>query len=106
MTGRITYTPEAQQHLDDLDRWIADSASPDVAQRFITAVFDHIESIADFPQAGRPREDVRAGVRTTTFRKRTLVAYEVADSGTEVVVNILGVFHGGPDWETALRERG
>lgn len=104
MTGRITYTPEAQQHIDDLDRWIADSTSPDVAQRFITAVFDHIESIADFPLAGRGREDIRAGVRTTTFRKRTLVAYEVDESGTEVVVNILGVFHGGPDWETVLRE--
>ncbi len=42
-------------------------------------------------------------MRTTTFRKRTLVAYEVNDSADEVVVNVLGVFHGGQDWEAALQ---
>lgn len=43
-------------------------------------------------------------MRTTTFRKRTLVAYEVDEASDEVVVNILGVFPGGQNWEAALRE--
>ena len=38
------------------------------------------------------------------YKKRTLVAYEVDESSDELVVNILGVFHGGQDWETALGE--
>jgi toxin ParE1/3/4 len=43
-------------------------------------------------------------MRTTTLRKRTLVAYEVDGSSDEVAVNILGLFHGGQNWEAALAE--
>lgn len=43
-------------------------------------------------------------MRTTTFKKRTLIAYEVDESSGQLVVNILGVFHGGQDWEAALRD--
>lgn len=42
-------------------------------------------------------------MRTTTFGKRTLAAYEVDESSGEVVVNILGVFYGGQDWGRARR---
>ncbi|MET0861098.1 MAG: type II toxin-antitoxin system RelE/ParE family toxin [Microbacterium sp.] len=104
MTGRIHYTPEAQQQLNALDDWITEKTSPDVAQRFVSAILDFIDGILDFPRAGRARDDVRPGMRTTTFRKRTLIAYVVDESSDELVVNILGVFHGGQDWEAALRD--
>jgi hypothetical protein len=42
-------------------------------------------------------------MRTTTYMKRTLIAYEVDQSVDEAVVNVVGVFHGGQDWESALR---
>ena len=90
MTGRINYTPEAQQQLDHLDDWITE-ASADVARRFISAILDHIDGILIFPLAGRARDDVRPGMRTVTFKRRTLIA-------------VLGVFHGGQDWEAALGE--
>ena len=32
MTGRIHYTPEAEQHLQTLDDWITEAASADVAR--------------------------------------------------------------------------
>ncbi len=102
MTGRIHYTPEAQQQLNALDDWITNAASAETGQRFVSAILDHIDGIRAFPLAGRARDDVRPGMRTTTFKRRTLVAYEVDDSSGELVVNILGVFHGGQDWETAL----
>ncbi|GAA1936512.1 type II toxin-antitoxin system RelE/ParE family toxin [Nocardioides hwasunensis] len=104
MTGRITYTPEARQQLDALDDWITDKASPDVAQRFVSAILDHVDGIVAFPHAGRARDDVRPGMRTTTFKQRTLIAYEVDESSGNVGVNILGVFHGGQDWEAALSD--
>lgn len=105
MTGRINYTPEAQQQLDALDDWIIENASQDVAQRFVSAILDYIDSILAFPRAGRARDDIRPGMRTTIFRKRTLIAYEVSESSGELVVIILGVFHGGQDWEAALSDR-
>lgn len=84
MTGRINFTPQAERQLNELHDWITKAASPDIASR--------------------ARDDVRPGMRTSTFKKRTLVAYEVDESSGELVVNILGVFHGGQDWEAALGE--
>ncbi len=102
MTGRINFTPEAERQLNKLDDWITKVASADSARRFVSAILEHIDGSLVFPLAGRARDDVRPGLRTTTFRKRTLVAYEVDESSAELVVNILGVFHGGQDWEAAL----
>jgi hypothetical protein len=39
-------------------------------------------------------------MRTTVFRRRALVAYEVDESSGDV--NIIGVFSGGQDWGAAL----
>lgn len=104
MTGRINLTPEAERQLNEIDDWIAKNATAEIAQRFVSAILGHIEGILAFPLAGRPRDDVRPGMRTTTYKKRTLVAYEVDESSSEVVVNVLGVFHGGQNWEAALSE--
>lgn len=70
----------------------------------MSAILDHIDDILVFPLAGRARDDVRPGMRTSTFKKRTLVAYEVDESSGEPAVNILSVFHSGQDWEAALGE--
>lgn len=106
MTGRINLTPEAERQLNDLDDWITTAATADVARRFVSAILDHIDSILVFPHAGRARDDVRPGMRTTTYKRRTLIAYEVDEAGPEFVVNIVGVFHGGQDWEAALLSDG
>ena len=104
MTGRINLTPEAELQLNEIDDWIAKTATADIARRFVSAILEHIDGILLFPLAGRRREDVRPGMRTTTYRKRTLVVYEVDESSGEVVVNVLGIFHGGQDWEATLNE--
>lgn len=104
MTGRIHFTPEARHQLHHLDEWITEKASADTARRFVAAILDHIDGTLLFPLAGRARDDVRPGMRSLTYKKRTLIAYEVDESSGEVVVNILWVFHGGQDWEAALRD--
>ena len=102
MTGRIHFTPEAEGQLDELDDWIASKATDGVARRFIMAILEHVDGILVFPDSGRPRDDVRPGMRTTTYKKRTLIAYEVDESSGDVVINVVGVFHGGQNWEAAL----
>lgn len=92
MAGRIAYTPEA---LKNLDAWIAEAAGPATAERFVTAILDHIESILTFPEVGRAHDDVRPGVRTTTYKKRTLIAYEIGGKTDEDAITVLGIFHGG-----------
>jgi toxin ParE1/3/4 len=102
MTGRLHFTPEAERQLNELDDWIAKNATADVARRFVSAILEHIEGILVFPLAGRARDDVRPGMRTTTYKKRTLVAYELDESSGELVVNVVGVFHGGQNWEASI----
>lgn len=63
----------------------------------------HIDSILVSPRSGRDRDDVRPGMMTTIYRRKTVIAYDVDESAGELVVNILGVFHAGQDWEPALR---
>lgn len=100
--GQDQLHPRSQQQLDELDDWITNAASAEIARRFVSAILDHIDSILMFPLAGRTRDDVRPGMRTSTFKKRTLVAYEVVETSSEVMINILGVVHGGQQWESAL----
>lgn len=102
MTGRLNYTPEARRQLHELDAWISEAASTEIATRFVTAVMAHIDGILAFPLAGRARDDIRPGMRTTTYQKRTLIAYEMDESRGKRVVTIIGIFHGGQDWESAL----
>jgi toxin ParE1/3/4 len=48
---------------------------------------------------GTSREDIRPGLRTISYRKRVVVAFDVdADR-----VNIIGIFYGGQDYETVLQ---
>lgn len=106
MTGRVAFTPEAERQLNEIDDWIAAKATADVARRFVSSLLVHIEDIPRFPYAGRARGDVRPGMRTITFKKRTLIAYDVDESSGELVVTVLGVFRGGQDWEAALDAEG
>lgn len=104
MTGKIAFSPEALKQLEDLGTWIGDAAGSRDAERFFHGLLDHIDRVLMFPRAGRPRPDLRPGLRTTTHKKGTLIAYVVDDSRTDTLVTVLGVFHGGQDWGTALRE--
>ncbi len=59
MTGRINYTPEAEQQLQDIDDWITGAASAEIARRFVSAIMDHIVGIPAFPLVGRASDDIR-----------------------------------------------
>jgi toxin ParE1/3/4 len=98
VTYRVVFTPDAENHLVELFRSIAGAASPDRAA-YVEALIGYIEALAEFPRRGLARDDIRPGLRTTSYRKRTVVAFAVFDG----VVAILGVFHGGRDYEATLR---
>lgn len=66
------------------------------AQRFVSAILDHIEELSC--------DDIRPGLRTSTFKKRTLIVYVVDGPIEDPTINVVGVFHGGQDWERALAD--
>lgn len=102
MNYRVVFSPQAQEQLVELYRYIAERASHDVAARYAEAIVSYCESLCTFPLRGTQRDDVRPGLRITNYRKRTVIAFGVdAD-----VVSIIGIFYGGRDHETMLRDDG
>lgn len=100
MTYTVVFSPKARVQLIELDAYIDAAVSPEISARYTDAVADYCFSLATFPQRGVRRDDIRTGLRITNYRKRIVIAFAV-DSGAEHV-SILGIFHGGQDYETAL----
>lgn len=100
MSYRVVFSPEAQEQLMALYRYIAEAASPDIAARYTEAIVNYCESLRTFPHRGTLRDDVRPGLRITHYRKRAVIAFYV-DAG---VVSIIGIFYGGQDYETILQD--
>jgi toxin ParE1/3/4 len=99
---RVQFAPEAVDQLQALHAYIATSAAPDIASAYLDAVVTYCEGLAVFPHRGTQRDDIRPGLRITAYRKRTIIAFAVDDPKKQVT--ILGVFHGGQDYESTLAE--
>lgn len=99
MTYRVVFTPEAEDHLDEIYRYIAEASTPDIAAGYVDAIITYCEGLAEFPHRGLAHDNIRPGLRTTTYKKRTIVAYTLLDE----MVAIIGIFHGGRDYEAILR---
>ncbi len=102
MKCRVLFSPEAEEQLAALYNYIADAASPDIAEQYVSAVIDYCEGLQTFPVRGSARDDVRPGLRVTNYKKRTIIAFEVDMEARQVA--IIGLFYGGQDYETLLYE--
>ena len=100
MSYIVVFTPEAEAQLIDLYGYIAAEASAEIAARFLEGIVTHCESLSTFPVRGNRRDDIRPGLRITSYRKRVAIAFHVDGDR----VNIIGVFYGGQDYEATLLE--
>lgn len=96
----VVFAPEAETQLVAIYERIATAASPAIAERFTEAIVARCESLDRMPRRSKPRDDLRPGLRTLSFRRRVMIAYAVEEKR----VTILGVFYGGQDWEAMLAE--
>src|ERR1035437_3172939 len=99
MQYTVVFTPEALEQLAALYHYIADAASPEIAERYTSAIVTYCESLATFPIRGNRRDDIRSGLRITNYKKRTVIAFDVDAE----VVSIIGVFYGGQDYAAVLQ---
>lgn len=100
MPYTVVFTPEAQAQLIELYSYIADEASPETAARFTDGIVTYCESLSSFPERGTRRDDVRSGLRVTSYRKRVVIAFAIyADQ-----VQIIGIFYGGQNYEAILQD--
>lgn len=100
MNYRVVFSPEAEDQLAALYRYIAAAASPDIAARYTEAIVCYCESLRTFPHRGTRRDDVRPSLRIINYKKRAVIAFAVEAE----LVSIIGMFYGGQDYETILQD--
>jgi len=91
VTYRVVFTPEAEDHLDELYRYIAEAADPEAAARYVDAVISYCEGLDEFPVRGLARDDIRPGLRTISYKKRTVVAFAIHDDTVAVLASSTAV---------------
>lgn len=81
----VVFTPEAEAQLTELHRCIAEASSPNIAARFTDAIVTYCEGLAQFPLRGTSRDEIRPGLRTASYKKRTVIAFAVLDDKLAII---------------------
>ncbi len=99
MSRGIVVAAEPRAQLDDLGRHRGGGIADD---RVSVHERDRrpLETLRHFPSVGASREDILPGLRTIGFRRRVTIAFMVVPDAVLVV----GIFYGGQDFETMLRD--
>lgn len=100
MKYKVVFSPEAEEQLLALYHYLANVASPSIAHKYTAGIIDFCEQLETFPLRGNQRDDIRPGLRTTHYKKQTVIAFSVESER----IAILGLFHGGQDYDTALQD--
>jgi plasmid stabilization system protein ParE len=90
----VRWSARAEEDLFALFFWLSDEADADFALADATSIRAHMETFRTFPERGTPRDDLSPGLRTTVYRRRTVIAYRLVDGELEVVA----LHHAGRDW--------
>lgn len=91
MTRRVVFSPEARDDLFELYRYIVERGAPNAAMAYISRIETRCANLADFPEQGLLRDDVRPGLRLLGFERKTEIAFHVLPDA--VVID--RIFHGG-----------
>lgn len=100
MTREIIFAPEALADLFELYDYIAASAGAERARNYTDRIVAACAKLVTFPESGTPRDDLRPGLRTTTYRRRVTIAFHM--TATRVVVDRIA--YGGRNLSALLDE--
>ena len=98
---KVVFTPLAERQIEDLHNYIETRASTAIADGFAQRIVDFCKRLAHFPKRGTSRDDILPGLRMIGMDRRLTIAFMVLPDR----VLIEGIFYGGQDFETRLRDR-
>lgn len=101
MTREVRFSRLAERQLDRLFAYIETQSGVRRAEGFVSSIVEYCHGLARFPERGARRDDIRPGLRIVGFRRRVVIAFTVEPER----VAIIGVYYGGQDFGTRLRER-
>lgn len=67
---RVFFSPEAEEHLNALEEYIAKAAGPRIAANYVLEIVQFCRGLKTLPHRGKARNDLRPGIRTVGFRRR------------------------------------
>ena len=71
MNYLVRFAPEAADQLEELHAFVSKAATSGIASDYLDAIVGYGEGQAVFPIRGTPREDIRPGLRTVAYKKRS-----------------------------------
>ena len=96
---KIVFRPAAESDLASLYDYIRNqSGAPETAIGYIRRIRAFCEGLAEFPERGTKRDDIRPGLRIAGFERRVAIAF-VFDSEA---VRVGRIFYGGRDYQALL----
>ena len=101
-TYAVIFTPRVERQLAKLFADIAEASGEARAEAYVGAIVANCQSLASFPERGTKREEIRPHLRTLGHARSATIAFSINPSTLTVAIH--GVFYGGQDFETALRE--
>ena len=90
---RVLKRPEAESDLDEIWWYIAQD-SPDNADRFLDRLQERCRALADFPQIGTRRDDLKTGLRSHPCGHYLIFYFPLEDG-----IDVVRVLHGARDLE-------
>ncbi len=98
---RYRVSASAADDLENIFLYWAKRASLEVADRLVDGITERFWLLGEYPDAGRPCEDVAAAVKCFPAGEY-LIYYRKTRRGTD----ILHIFHGAQDQKRAFRKPG
>jgi len=68
-TYEVFFSRKAEQHIEALEHYIADAASPDVAAKYVDALIEYCDGLSSFPHRGNLRNDIKDGCASPISEK-------------------------------------
>jgi toxin ParE1/3/4 len=88
--GSYTISDKAASDLAQLwDRISEDSGSDKIADRFVDRLLEDFQLLADFPQMGKARDDLKPGIRSLAYQ-RYLIFYLETKEGIDIARVVFG----------------
>lgn len=86
--ARILWSSKARSDVSNIWLWLADTASPEIANEKLDRIAERVSVLATHPMLGPVRKDIADNARMLVF-DRWLVLYLIADDGNIQVVRFV-----------------
>jgi len=89
----VIFAPEALADLFELYDYIAAASGAERARNYTDRIVETCRNLVTFPERGTRGDDLRPGLRTTTYRRRVTIAFHT--TVTQIVID--RILYGGRD---------